>query len=244
VKTLTIGIVENDLLIAESIIITLQQIGYQTTQAARTYDEAIHMIESEQPDLLLIDIKLEGDRDGIDLAATINKDYAIPFLFLTANSDSATVNRAKEVKPYAYLIKPFNGKDLFSSIEIAFSNFNRQNNAAEEPTHSHEALKDFVFIKEGDLYHKVEVCDIIYIESDNVYLNIYTEKRRFVIRAKLDEFVTDFAKACFLRVHRSFAINLKHLETINNLSVKVAGKEIPLHKGYRQELLSMINTLK
>jgi len=78
---LKIGIIENNLLIAESIIVTLQQMGYQTTPAASNYTDAIKMIETETPDLLLVDIMLDGDKDGIDLAATVNKDYGLPFIF-------------------------------------------------------------------------------------------------------------------------------------------------------------------
>jgi DNA-binding LytR/AlgR family response regulator len=243
-KPLTIGVVENDLLIAESIIVTLQQIGYHTTQPARNYDEALEMIDAEAPDLLLIDIMLDGKLDGIHLAETLNRDYGLPFLFLTANSDAATVNRAKDVKPYAYLVKPFTGNDLYSSIEIAFSNYNLQNGEVAIPAGSTSALQDVVFIKEGDLYHKVIIPDILYLESDNVYLNVYTWKKQFVIRSKLDDFIAAYPKAALVRVHRSYAISLNHLEVINNLNVRVAGKEIPLHRSYRQELLKMIDALK
>ena len=240
---LKIGIVEDDLLFAESIAITLQQIGYRSTQPARSYSDALKMIEAESPDLLLIDIILEGEKDGIDLAFKINEDYQLPFIFLTGNSDRATVNRAKEVKPYAYLVKPFNESDLFSSIEIAFNNYNQEMNV-KQGDHSIAYLKDVLFIKERELFHKVEMKDIHYVESDNVYLNIYTAKKHYVVRTKLEDFINGFVKGDFFRVHRSYAINVKHLETINDLSVKIAGKEIPLHKNYRQELLHLIKSVK
>lgn len=237
---LKIGIVEDDLLIAESISVTLQQIGYHPTQPVRSYADALQMIRTESPDLLLVDIVIEGDKDGIDLAATINKEFQLPFIFLTANSDAATINRAKEVKPCAYLVKPFNENDLYSAIEIAFSNYNQLQHSAKKIT----PLKDFIFIKEGELFHKIETNNILYIESENVYLNIYTTQKRFVVRQKIDDFIAEYMKEDFFRVHRSYAINLKHLETINNLSVHVAGKEVPLQKVYRQELLTAVSLIK
>ena len=242
--SLKIGIIENDLLIAESIAITLLQIGYRSTQPVRNYADALNMIKIEAPDLLLVDIVLDGKLDGIDLAGTVNRDYNIPFIFLTANSDSGTVNRAKEVKPYAYLVKPFNENDLYSSIEIAFSNYNKQNNTKVKTTGSGVQLKNFIFIKEGEVFRKIEINDILYLESDNVYLNIYTPAKHFVTRNKLDNFIAEFSKGNFFRTHRSYAINLNHLETINALSVKVGGKEIPLNKNYKQELLNAVKLLK
>jgi DNA-binding LytR/AlgR family response regulator len=242
-EQLKIGIVEDDLLIAESIAVTLQQIGYRSTNPVRNYKDALKMINTENPDLLLIDIGLDGELDGIDLASRINQDYGLPFIFLTANSDRATVNRAKEVKPYAYLVKPFNEHDLYSSIEIAFNNFNDLNNSksAEQAV---TYLKDVIFIKEGELFHKLDRNDIFYVSSENVYLNLFTAKRNFTVRTKLDDFVKNFAQGDFFQIHRSYAINLKHLETINSMTVNVAGKEIPLNKIYRQQLLEAVKSIK
>jgi DNA-binding LytR/AlgR family response regulator len=241
-ETLKIGIVEDELLIAESIKVTLRQIGYRPTEAARNYADALKMIDHESPDLLLIDIALDGKQDGIDLAAVVNEKYSIPFIFLTANSDHATVNRAKEVKPYAYLVKPFDENGLYSSIEIAFNNYNGGNyqKAAESPLR----YKDLFFVKEGDLFHKVDWNDVLYVQSDNVYLHVHTAKRQYIIRGKLDDLINDWRPGDFFQVHRSYAINLKYLETINSLTVKVGGKELPLNKIYKQQLLNAIQTIK
>ena len=239
---LKIGIVEDDLIIAESIAIALEQIGYAHTQPVRNYMDALRMIEKDSPDLLLIDIMIDGEKDGIDLATTVNKSYSIPFIFLTGNSDHATVTRAKEVKPSAYIVKPFSENDLYTSIEIAFNNYNQLQ--PKQQTHPTSSLKNFIFIKEGELFHKLDENDILFLESDNVYLTIHTEKKHFVIREKMDDFIAAHSNLNFFRVHRSYAINLKHLETINAATVKVGSKEVPLHKTYRQELLKAIDFLK
>ncbi len=242
-KHLKIGIVEDDLLIAESIASALKQIGYQPVKPVRSYADALKMIEAESPDLLIIDITLVGEEDGVDLALKINKDFGIPFIFLTAYSDAATVNRAKKANPYAYLVKPFTENDLFTSVEIAFNNYNHQVKTIRQNKHEEGYLKDILFIKEGSLFHKVNVSDILYVESENVYLNIYTVKKHFLSRIKLDEFINECANGEFIRVHRSYAVNVKHLEAVNSLSVTVAGKEIPVHNTYRQELLQRIKSL-
>lgn len=241
-KQLKIGIVEDDLVIAASIEMALSQIGYEPVPPVRNYDDALKMIAAENPDLLLLDITIEGKQSGIDLAQKINDDYGIPFIFLTSYSDPATVNRAKLANPYAYLVKPFNEGDLYSAIEIAFNNYNREMKTMKQKQHGGH-VADVVFIKEADLFHKVEMKDILYVESENVYLNIYTANKRHIARVKLDEFIDNCANGDFLKVHRSYAINLKHLESINNFTLTVSGKEVPLHKTYRQELLQKVKWL-
>src|SRR4051812_34763493 len=98
-----VGIVEDEMVIAEGIIVALTQLGYDTTEPAASFTEAMELIENERPDILLLDIQLSGKKDGIDLAWKIKEDYNIPFIFLSANADSATVVRAKKLTPPASL---------------------------------------------------------------------------------------------------------------------------------------------
>src|ERR1700748_3650093 len=121
-----IGIVEDEVIIAEGINSTLKQLGYAVAEPACNYTEALTMMAEEKPDLMLLDITLNGSKDGIDLAWKIKELYNIPFIFLTANADAATVKRAKETEPPAYLVKPFNKDELYASIEICLHNFSQQ----------------------------------------------------------------------------------------------------------------------
>lgn len=244
-KPLKIGIVEDELLTAKSISITLKKIGYEPIKAVRTYDAAIKMIQSESPDLLLLDIILDGEKDGIDLGLTINKEFDLPFIFLTANSDEATINRAKAAKPLAYLVKPFNQHEIFSTIEIAFNNFNEQKRTSKAlPEKPKMGAKDYFFIKQDGVFHKVRLADILYVMSEHIYLNIYTIGKTYLLRTKLEDFLTEYAGDDFVRVHRSYAVNLQHLNTVHDNFLKVSNLEIPLGKGYKQDLILSINALK
>ena len=160
-ENLKIGIVEDDLLIAESIVQILKRLGYRTTQPVRNYADALKMITGEAPDLLLIDIILVGSPDGIELAKRVHEENTCPFIFITANSDRATVDRAKEVRLYAYLVKPFNENDLFSAIEIALSAFNHEEQLRNKEVTRRPSNNDFIFIKENHLFHKIELKEII-----------------------------------------------------------------------------------
>src|SRR5919202_6006521 len=120
---LKIGIVEDELVIARTVLSTLDDLGYSHCGPAINYTEAMEMLEQNKPDLLLLDILLSGKKDGVDVAQKLNELYHLPFIFLTANSDGETIDRAKKVKPHAYIVKPFTKEELYAAIEIAFSNF-------------------------------------------------------------------------------------------------------------------------
>ena len=240
---LKIGIIEDELIVARSISVLLKNMGYNPIKPVRNYDDALNMIRTESPDLLLVDIILDGEKDGIELAKTVNKEFGIPFIFLTANSDPSTIDRAKEVRPYAYLVKPFYEKDLHTSIEIAFNNFqefSKNSQAKAEP----QKQSEFIFVKEGDTFHRLPLSDILYIESDHVYLHIYTEDRNFLIRSKLENFMQLYSNIGLIRVHRSYAINPKFLASIGQTTLQVGSKVVPLNRNYRQPLMSKLDLLR
>jgi DNA-binding NarL/FixJ family response regulator len=126
---LKILIVEDEPVIAENISIYLDNNDFEVSAIAYDSDEAFLQLKNNTPDAAVLDINLESDKDGIDIAAYINKEIQIPFLFLTSYSDKNTLDKAKQVKPSGYIVKPFNEKTLLASLEIAISNFASENNS-------------------------------------------------------------------------------------------------------------------
>ncbi len=112
-------ITEDEIVVAEDLRVTLTGMGYQVAGVASSKSEAIAMAESTHPDLVLMDIQLNGLGDGIGAAAEINDRHRIPVVFLTAHADQATLNRAKETLPFGYVVKPFEEHGLRASIETA-----------------------------------------------------------------------------------------------------------------------------
>ncbi len=125
-KKIKVGIVEDEIIIAETISLALKKLGYLPTKPAYSYESAISMLESEKPDIVLLDINLNDELDGVDLAHYINANHSLPIIFLTANSDRNTIDRSKQTRPKAFLVKPFSNEDLFSAIEIAHFNHEMQ----------------------------------------------------------------------------------------------------------------------
>lgn len=235
-----IGIVEDEMIIALGISNTLQELGYDVTEPAASYTEALDMIGVEKPDLLLLDIQLSGYKDGIELAAKIRRDMDIPFIFLTANADIATVGRAREVQPQAYLVKPFRRDDLYTAIELCLHNYVRSDQPPAKQAEGNYVINDAIFIKQGSMFNKVKLEDILYLESDNVYVNVHTAGGKLLVRSTLPDYIALINSPWFIRVHRSYAVNIHHIQAVNTEYLIINKTEIPVSKAFRDDLFNRL----
>lgn len=112
-------VVEDERLVAREIAESLQDLGYEVPATAATADEALELAQRENPDLVLLDIRIRGARDGVDAAALLRSRFGIPIIYLTACTDTETLRRASETEPYAYLVKPVKSVELRSAVEVA-----------------------------------------------------------------------------------------------------------------------------
>jgi DNA-binding LytR/AlgR family response regulator len=234
-----IGIVEDELIIADGIAEMLRSFGHEVIEPCTNYNEAIGMLHADNPDLVLLDIRLRLQKDGIEVAKYIRENRNIPLIFISSNSDPETVARAKDVRPEAFLVKPFKKADLFTAIEIAQANFTSRE---EKPPGSlPNMVADALFIKDGYYYHKVAFDDILFLSSDNVYVNVHTACKKHVVRASLSEYLEKFDPARFLRVHQRYAINIYKVDKINSAYVLIGKEDVPVSKPYYKQLLASLN---
>ncbi|HWQ47491.1 MAG TPA: response regulator [Methanosarcina sp.] len=112
-------VVEDEHIVAMGIKKMLKNLGYTVTGVASSGEDAISKAESTFPDVVLMDIMLKGDMDGVEAAREIRERFDVPVVYLTAYSDNKILERAKSTEPFGYIIKPFDEKDLYSSIEVA-----------------------------------------------------------------------------------------------------------------------------
>lgn len=230
-SALKIGVVEDELVIARTILGTLDELGYSYCGPAINYTEAIEMLENNKPDLLLLDIQLAGKKNGIDVAEKVNELYPMPFIFLTANSDAETIDRAKKVKPHAYIVKPFSKDDLFAAIEIAFNNFS--GNIANS--------KDHIFIKDGHIFRKIFLHEILYLESNANYVTVHMLlNKKVMVRSTINDLTEQIDQKNFIRIHRSYSVNINKIEDILPTSIMMQGINIPIGKSYKDDLFKAL----
>lgn len=149
-----IQIVEDEGVVADEIRIRLKNLGYEVVGTADTGPGAIQMAEEKRPDLVLMDIMLKGTMDGVEAAGIIRDTYDIPVVYLTAYADDGTLGRARVTKPFGYLIKPFQERELRSTIEISLHNHMMERRLAESEARYRavsELSSDYAFsLKIGD----------------------------------------------------------------------------------------------
>ncbi len=230
---LLIGVVEDEMVIADTICLNLKKLGYQTAAPAGDYFRAIKMISDEKPNLLLVDINLGKGPDGIELAAYVREHYSIPLIFLTANSDVQTLTRAKEVKPDAYLVKPFKKNDLFASIEIAMNNFK----ISEEKGSGVEAI----MVKDGYDHIKVLLNEIRYISSDQNYAVFYlTNGKRLMVRSTLMEMNEKLPSRLFVRINRGTIVNVEYVTEVQTNDLYVGDVHFTISRTVREAVLQQL----
>ncbi|HMP92014.1 MAG TPA: response regulator [Phnomibacter sp.] len=233
---LRIAIVEDDFIIAEAIQVMLEDLGYQVCWQAARYGEAINKLDEHLPDLLLLDIQLSGKLDGISLARQVMEQYGLPYIFITANADALTIERAKYVQPMAYLTKPITKSLLYSAIEIALTNYAQFTRTVPVPVPSYKG-RDFIFIKENQGYSKIFFAQIVYLQSEGNYVHLrLTDGKQKLVRATLPDLLKQLDDSVFMRIHRSYVVNINYLERLMADEIRVAGQVVPLSKSYREEL--------
>lgn len=116
-------VVEDDPLVADDLSLCIQDLGYQVIGPANDFETARQLLEERLPDLVFLDIDLGGAATGIDVATLINREYKIPFIFLTAFSDQQTLQDVKAQFPAGFVLKPFDENRLRAAIQIAFHNY-------------------------------------------------------------------------------------------------------------------------
>ncbi|MEH6680013.1 MAG: response regulator [Sediminicola sp.] len=246
-EPIKILIVEDNVIIADDMQSMLEEIGYEIVDNVIVYEQAEEVLKKKQVDLVLIDIILASDKTGIDLGKHIRENYNIPFIFVTSNSDRATVENAKTVKPNGYLVKPFEQQDLYTSIEIALSGFNyseKGDNKADidDRPLSNSILKDSIFVKKQHLYYRIQFGDIQFIKADNVYLEVNTADKKFLVRSPLKDYLEKLPANKFYRAHKSYIVNVDHIDAINSKDIMINNNLIPISKEFKEFIISAMNS--
>lgn len=242
-------VVEDESIVSKDIQHSLTKLGYEVVGAAATGEKALELARSERPDVVLMDIMLKGEMNGIEAADIIKKELKLPVIFLTAYADEATLNKAKITEPYGYIIKPFKEIDLHTNIEMAIYKHQKERELERERdllysiAENRETHNDgFIFVKSNSKLVKLNTKDIFFIEALKDYVVINTGDTRYTIHSTMKEIEQKMGTVEFIRVHRSFIVRLDKIVTIEfpNLQLENDKKSIPIGGSYREDLNNRI----
>ena len=196
-----------------------------------------------RPDIILMDINLKGKLNGIETAHLIQQEADIPIVYLTANNDEATFAMARKTHPHAFISKPFSSLNLSRTIALVVEQLhgNRQERPLETP--AVRILEDRIFIRHNGKMVKLLLQDILYIEAERNYCNIVTNKARFLVVCTLKTIEQELPDAFFLRVHRSFVVNIEKLDVLAETHLEIGRKVIPISRSYKDALISRLHLI-
>lgn len=245
-KSVRVLIVEDEFITMDMLRDYLENAGYAVSGDAMQAEEALDVLERFDTDIVLLDINLKGEKDGIWLAEQIRQNYQIPFIFLSAYSDAATIKRATSINPYGYLVKPFTQPDIFGAIEVALKNFAKEQSPLELPEQNWAdagelLINQAIFVKDNLNYKKIAIADIRYIQAFKNYIELHLHDQRVVIRSSLQRFMSVLPQKFFVQVHRSFVVNIRFVDEITPIGVSVDKHTIPLSKGPKDDFVKKFN---
>lgn len=232
-------IVEDELLIAQEMKYTLTSAGYAVLDIVDNTMDARRALEIYQLDIILLDVMLRGEEDGLTLAKEISNNQQIPIIFITSLVDEDTIKRAMESRPSAYLLKPYNQRELQIAIDMAFHNYEQKKvsdlSQQEAKPSSHYTFNQHVFIRDNHRFERLEFQDILWMKAENTYVSIETAMKNYLLTS--DTLGSMLEKLCcpwMLRVHRSYAVNTQKVKAIDGNQLTVGSQLIPIGKNYRQ----------
>ncbi len=228
-KSLKILIVEDEIFIAETIKMYLVERDHEIIGIAISYDEAVQSYNLRKPDLVLLDIRLYGEKSGIDFANfLITQSETPPYIFLTSQYDTRILEMALKTNPYGYLTKPFQKESLCTAVNAAYNLYSFKNEKVES-----------AIISDGKRNHLIKFQDILYVQADHVYSIIHTTKNeKIIVRKSLQELLDYCVCNYLVYCHRSYIVNLNHVRTWGHDEIILDNSMVfPISKTRRNEIL-------
>lgn len=236
-----IFIVEDDMEIAESLVEMIEILGHAVVGQALSYDEAIKGLEKNDVDVALVDIQLKGDKTGIDVAEKLKNEFNIPFIFTTAFADKETIAKAARHSPYGYIVKPYSMKEINAGIEIAISN--HQNISQLNNEEGRVFDQNNLFVKVNSRLVRIDPEDILFIEAKGDYVLFKTKEKGYIVHSTIKGIESKLDNAIFVRVHRSYIVNIAKIVDIEENNLLIGDLVIPISRSQKSNLLSKLNTI-
>jgi len=207
-------IVEDDFLIANFTQVALQEAGFLNVTIASNVEKARRALKTLKPDLILMDINLSDKWDGIMLAAEKNIEAKV--IFLTGSSDQKTIEKVAALKPESYLTKPFKKQDVVNAVHLYQNKKKGAMITLKSGTDSIELLQD----------------EILFVKSENVYIDIHTIQKVITFRITLEKFHQQLDTQLFCKPHRSYIVKKSMVTKVTRTHLWIDQVAIPISRNF------------
>lgn len=238
--------VEDDQILAETLELLVEELGYLMIAVVDNSAEALRMHKATLPDLVLMDIQIKGDLNGIEVAQKMITERPTPVIFITSLRDRDVFEQAKQLGPYAFLNKPFDEVSIQNAIELAVTRIAAEGVSNPIGQWSQDVVtSQELFVKVKNRLVKLDFQDVLWAEVEGKYVFIITAEEKLELRIALKDLEAQLPTGMFVRVHRNYLVNLSRSTGIDldRSIINVGDSELPLGTSYRENVLNRISTL-
>lgn len=234
-------IVEDEPHFQEALNLFLKKIGFQVI-IADDFEKAISLFKAHQPDLAIIDVEIGIDKTGIDLAEIFNSFLPIPIIFITSHYNASVYEEVKKVNPVAFINKEISELKLRQAIELGLIHGKKNALFPNSSRIEKEPEIEEIFVKIGNVLKKFFLIDIDWFGVDGKFAYAKTRGKNFPLNLSLKDLVKKLGEKDFIRVHQSYMVNIKKIESVNPVKniIIVNGEELPIGRSYKKNLLNRI----
>lgn len=227
-------IVEDNFLFAVKLEKNLVEWGHEVLSILDSGANVFEFLKSETPTLILMDINLKGEFNGVDIANQIS-NKGIPIVFITGRTDEETFEAAKKTTTgITYLVKPFDMLTLRGAIDFnPFLQLEKSEKSERESV---------LFIRKNKELVKVKTEDISHIKSDRNYCDIFAGDKIFFLKISLTKLMEELPEESFIKIHRSYVVNLGDVDSVflSTNQIKIKDKTLPIGRKYKKDFLARI----
>ncbi|WP_026969857.1 LytR/AlgR family response regulator transcription factor [Algoriphagus terrigena] len=227
-------IVEDEVELANNISEILSNMDYKVAAVVDNAGSALDFLDENEVDLVLMDILIRGDLDGIDLAYKIREKFNLPIVFSTAYSGTEYLERISSDIHEGYLLKPFTLDSLKTAV---FFGLKRHEEKSSKDSKGKGSLK----IMDKGYLVPVPYTEIVYLKADGLYTKVFTKAKSYLVRDILKGFEEKLPADKFLRVHKSFLVNMDYIASFNAKKINLGETNVPIRRGLYRELMEKMN---
>jgi len=242
-------VVEDENIIALEIMKRLVSLDYEVEGVVNKGLQAVEFVKNNDVDLVLMDIRLQGDIDGIEAASKISKIKNVPIIYLTAYSDDKTLERAKNTNVYGYVVKPITDNDLKVAIEIGLERFRKEFSDSDRLNENikKDSIQKRVQIWQGSELLHFNPHDIIYLRIDSGIVCFYIDDQEYCQRGTLRSWEKKLKDYHFFRSHKSYIVNVLKVKSIKSdganaylIEMEDCEEDIPLARNKYSTLKDLL----
>lgn len=234
--SISVIIVEDEPFIAMDIKDVAEGLGLDVQKVYHKPEDVL--LHKSHFDLAILDINLSSHLSGIDLAKTLKENFSCEHLFITSYFDETTLQKAGDTQPLAYITKPFEERDLVSNLLLARNKLQRTQSNGEKPVPPKS-----IFLKSSKSLFKIEPAEVELIQAYDIYAKVITSENKWIASQSLKQLESVFEPYGFLRIHKSYMVNLEKIQMIQDDEVYIGTHRIPIGRAYKPRLIDSIRVI-